>query len=244
MGTKDLTLSVGEGIEEELGGRKANLVICNLKRRKLDANRDLLEAAQGSSEAMQAWLDYHGFIDEAKAEFVQGVVIDLHGQSHRKNSTEMGFLLSTQQLNDGDFDLQSSSLVSLGEKLKKDGKEVMTGDKSIGAFLEKEGYLAFPSPRQPAPGDWAYFPGGYTVERHSNGTFDSISVETPREVRIDAGCETRHKFGLSLGRAIAKWYKANYALEYYRIVRGLDGYRKGLASQEHLNDINQYLLGK
>ena len=55
--------------------------------------------------------------------------------------------------------------------------------------------------------------GGYTVERHGSrdqGTFDSVSVETPREVRIDAGRDTRVEFGQALGRAIAQFYVANY----------------------------------
>ena len=55
--------------------------------------------------------------------------------------------------------------------------------------------------------------GNYTVERHGSrdqGTFDSISVETPREVRIDAGRDTRVEYGQALGRAIAKFYVANY----------------------------------
>jgi len=84
---------------------------------------------------------------------------------------------------------------------------------SLGSYLEKEGYLAFPSPREPAPGNQAYFPGYYTVERHGSrnqGSFDSISVETPREVRIDAGRQSRIRFGQALGRAIAQFYLDNY----------------------------------
>ena len=51
------------------------------------------------------------------------------------------------------------------------------------------------------------------MERHGSrdgGNFDSISVETPREVRIDVGRAARVKFGQSLGRAIAQFYVANY----------------------------------
>jgi len=225
--TRDLALVTADSVTQTLGGRKPHLIILNLKRKKLDANRDIVEAAQGNSDAMQAWLDYHGFIDQAKEVHGVGVVIDLHGQSHRKNSTEMGYLLSTNSLNRGDFSTRSS-VKSLTEQLGVSDKEMITGNNSIGAFLEEEGYLAFPSPRQPSPGDWDYFPGGYTVERHSEGTFDSISVETPREVRIDAGRPTRVKFGKALGKAIANFYKTNYKLEYRRLVRGLTGYRKGL----------------
>jgi len=51
------------------------------------------------------------------------------------------------------------------------------------------------------------------VERHGSrdrGSFDSISVETPREVRIDAGRQSRIRFGQALGRAIAQFYLDNY----------------------------------
>ena len=58
-----------------------------------------------------------------------------------------------------------------------------------------------------------YIIGYFTVERHGSknwGSFDSVSVETPREVRIDAGRDTRIEFGEALGRAIARFYVANY----------------------------------
>ena len=51
------------------------------------------------------------------------------------------------------------------------------------------------------------------MERHGSrdkGTFDSISVETPREVRIDGGRDTRRRFGQAVGRAIAQFYRDNY----------------------------------
>jgi len=222
----DRTYGISEGDDhtKELGdvvaksvcihlGKCPHLITLNLKRSKLDANREIKEAAQGDPLAEQAFREYHGYIDEAKGKEVRGVVIDLHGQSHRKNSTELGYLLSTEQLNRGEFDSESSSVRELARVLGRSGKEIIAGPQSLGAFIEREGYKSFPSPRQPSPGDWKYFEGGYTNERHGSkyfGTFDSILVETPREVRIDAGRETRIRFGEALGKAIAEWYAANY----------------------------------
>ena len=81
-------------------------IICGDKRNKntKTSNRDIKEAVQGDPKAEEAWREYHGFIDEAKAKEGLGLVIDLHGQGHspRKNSTELGYLLSTAQLNEGD----------------------------------------------------------------------------------------------------------------------------------------------
>eukprot|EP00092_Neocalanus_flemingeri_P005247 GFUD01005641.1.p1 GENE.GFUD01005641.1~~GFUD01005641.1.p1 ORF type:complete len:286 (-),score=52.26 GFUD01005641.1:390-1247(-) len=210
--TKELGEVVANAICRNLG-KCPHVVISNLKRTKLDPNRDINEAAQGNPKAEQAWRDYHGFIDEAKEKEGLGIVIDLHGQSHRRNSTELGYLLSTNQLNRGDFDSEQSSVRQLARRLGRSGKDIIAGFQSLGAYLEQEGYKAFPSPRQPSPGGQAYFPGYYTVERHGSragGRFDSVSVETPREVRIDAGRNTRLIFGEALGRAISQFYLANY----------------------------------
>lgn len=194
-------------------GKCPHLIISNLKRSKLDPNRNKTEAAQGNPTAERAWAEYQGFIEEAKKVEDVGVVIDLHGQSHRQNSTELGYLLSTAQLNRGEYDSAKSSVRHLARRLGKTGEEVMTGAQSLGAYLEKEGYKALPSPRQPSPGEQDYFTGGFTVAKHGSrdrGKFDAILVETPREVRIDAGRVTRVRFGEALGRAIAEFYNRNY----------------------------------
>ena len=88
--TKELSEAVTSAICRSLG-KCPHLIISDLKRSKLDPNRDIQEAAQGDPKAEEAWREYHGFIDEAKAKEGLGLVIDLHGQSHRKNSTELGY---------------------------------------------------------------------------------------------------------------------------------------------------------
>ena len=104
-----------------------HLVVSHLKRTKLDPNRDISEAAQGNPVAKEAWREYHGFIDEAKQKERVGVVIDLHGQSHRRNSTELGYLLSTNQLNRGDFNSEQSSVKQLARRTGRSGKDVIAG---------------------------------------------------------------------------------------------------------------------
>jgi len=210
--TKELGQVVAKSICRSLG-KCPHLVISELRRKKLDPNREIRLAAQGNPKAEMAWREYHGLIDQAKQKEGVGVVIDLHGQSHGRNSTELGYLLSRDQLNRGDYGAQGSSIRSLSTLRRKTGREIMIGSESLGAFIEDEGYKAVPSPRQHSPGNQPFFPGYYTVERHGSrdgGRFDSISVETPREVRIDAGRSTRLKFGEDLGRAISNFYKANY----------------------------------
>merc|ERR1712013_791089 len=107
------------------------LVISNLKRSKLDPNRGLIEAAQNNAKAGAAWQEYHGFIDLAKQREHIGVVIDLHGQSHRRNKTELGYLLSSSQLNRGLYNSAQSSVRALARRTGRSGKELMTGFLSL-----------------------------------------------------------------------------------------------------------------
>jgi len=210
--TKELGEAVTSSICTNLG-KCPHMIISYLKRSKLDPNREIVEAAQGDPLAEAAWEEYHGFIEEAKKKEGLGLVIDLHGQSHMKNSTELGYLLTTEQLNAEEFNSEVSSVRELSRRQGISGEEVIVGSLSLGSFLEDEGYKAFPSPRQHSPGDWKYFIGFYTVVRHGSrdqGAFDAISVETPREVRMDAGRDARIEFGQALGKAIGKFYIANY----------------------------------
>ena len=70
-----------------------------------------------------------------------------------QNSTEIGYVLTKDDLNNGNYDLDISSIKQLGSEVSLNGEELLTGPQSLGAFLENEGYHAVPSPRQPAPGD-------------------------------------------------------------------------------------------
>ena len=94
--TKELGEAVASSICTNLG-KCPHIIISYLKRSKLDPNREIVEAAQGDPLAEAAWGDYHGFIEEAKKKEGLGLVIDLHGQSHLRNSTELGYLLTREQ---------------------------------------------------------------------------------------------------------------------------------------------------
>ena len=93
---------VADEIEVQLGLRP-HLVLSNLKRTKLDPNREVNEAAQGNAEAVQAYETFHGFIETASEAVGRGVLFDLHGQSHEQNSTECGYLVRTEDLNSGNY---------------------------------------------------------------------------------------------------------------------------------------------
>ena len=126
----DHTRELGEVVAASICrylGKCPHVIFCNLKRSKLDANRNISVAAQGNNEAEKVWHDYHRFIKEAKRVEGEGVVIDLHGQSHLKNSTELGYLLTREQLNAGEFNSKESSVRELSRRQGMSGKEVIVG---------------------------------------------------------------------------------------------------------------------
>ena len=59
---------------------RPHLVICHLKRTKVDVNRGINEAAEGDPTAEQVYEDFHGMIQVARAIIGRGVLFDIHGQ--------------------------------------------------------------------------------------------------------------------------------------------------------------------
>ena len=98
-------------------GLTPHLVVNLLHRSKLDGNRGLEDAAQGSPGAELAYRHFHGAIERAKASLAGkvGLVLDFHGQRHGQNSTELGYLYSKTQLNTGSLETfgRISSISSL-----------------------------------------------------------------------------------------------------------------------------------
>ena len=77
-----------------------------------------------------------------------------------------------------------------GEPRLSEDLDLIAGPESFGAMLESEGYLAFPSPRQPRPGKDKYLRGGFITRCHGSAAlqqtsatlpvYDAIQLETPR----------------------------------------------------------------
>ncbi len=204
-------------------GRQPHLILCHLHRIKLDANRDIIEAAQGNKIAEQAWREYHTFIDRAKAavdaHFGAGYYIDIHGHSHPVDWVELGYLLSAGDLALPDTALRNpayinkSSIRALALKPGVDFPEVLRGQSSLGARLALRGYRTVPSPADPSPGTQGYFMGGYNTVRHGSrdsGTIDGTQFEHPWSIRQNAA--TRETFSKFLAEAMDLHFAG-----YYRI---------------------------
>jgi hypothetical protein len=205
----------------ELTGRYPHVIVNRLDRTKLDANRELYDAAQDDSLASMAWEDFHAFIDTAKAiatrEYGKGLYIDLHGHRHRTQRTEFGYLLVAGDLALSDDSLRRpamagmSSLRFLATRPEHSLDALVRGDQSLGALMEQNGYPSTPSPKHPTTDGTPYFSGGYNVEVHGSrdsGLIDGVQVEVPTSVR-----ESEFK-RISYGRALTRSLIAFLELQY------------------------------
>ena len=135
----------------ELTGLTPHLVISHLHRSRLDPNRDLPEAAQGSPEAVRAYQAFHGSIEAAHKSLGDqpGLHLDFHGyrDTLKQNSTMIGYLYRKQELNNADFTLSTPSIQALINRTGLPAEELVFGNASLGSMFENSGYRAVPSPR-------------------------------------------------------------------------------------------------
>jgi hypothetical protein len=199
-----------------------HLIINRLARIKLDANREIVEAAQGDPEAEQAWLEFHAFIDAAKAtvavDFGRGHYFDFHTHIHSQEWVEIGMLLRSQDLDRSDQALNDpvyfdrSSIKSLAYSPGVYFPAVVRGGASMGGLLQARGFDSVPSPAQPHPNGRPYFMGGYNTVRHGSrdsGTIDGSQIETHPDMIADA---VRAHYSLALAESILDFYEAHYGL--------------------------------
>lgn len=219
--SKDLyTLEVAMKLREHLKtltGFHPHVVINNLHRIKLDANRDRDEASFGNSFAEQAWDDFMNFIERAKGSIGVGLIVDLHGQVHTEGWVEVGYTISGKSLDASTFGPDDSSIRHLAGKVQASHDVtfdlLLRGAQSLGGTIEREGdgaYSAVPSPTHPGPNGGGYFSGGYITQTHGSrygGTVDALQVEMPKAVRSSEGCEA---FCPVLARAIAEFWRLHY----------------------------------
>jgi N-formylglutamate amidohydrolase len=171
-------------------GKYPHLIINRLKRRKLDPNREVLEATDSDPLATIAYNEYHAFIDSAKArvlsEYGKGLCNDFHGHNHKIQRLEIGYLLMNDDLQLPDTTLNEneyknrSSVKHLAQTAPYTFAQLIRGETSLGHYFEELGYPAVPSQSQPNAGSDPYFSGGYSVLTHGSidtGSIDAIQTE-------------------------------------------------------------------
>jgi hypothetical protein len=203
-------------------GRAPHVVVSHLRRTKLDPNREIVEAAQGSPFAENAWNEFQGFIDIAEAtvedEFGSGFYIDVHGHGHEVLRAELGYLLSASDLDGSDAALDAggyaerSSLRAIAGATDASFSELLRGETSLGGLLAVRGVAAVPSPPDPSPGTAPYFTGGYDVDRHGSrvsGAVSGVQMELPRAGTRDTD-ENRRAFARALAEAVEAFMTAHW----------------------------------
>jgi hypothetical protein len=199
-------------------------VINRLHRRKLDGNREIIEAANGNTNAENAWYEFHNFTESAKKSvtesFGKGLYLDIHGHSHSKQRLELGYLLYTSELKKSDAILNSQEYIGyssiknlVGDNLSQlTHAELLRGKYSLGSLMADATYPSVPSLKDPFPMTADdYFSGGYNIARHGSyksGTIDGIQIEINSDVRFNES--VRHKFAEDLVDKIIDFLDLHY----------------------------------
>ena len=222
------TLALSEAIDAALferSGQRPHRIVVNLHRRKLDANRDLDEAAQGDPEAEKAWRAFHRFVDAARSAVEtrhgRGLLLDVHGLGAARKKNEIGILLSGAQLAQDDRRLShpayaaSTSIRALVERSGRSLPELIRGPQSFGERLTRAGHDSVPSATFPdvgrGDGRDLYFSGGYITWRHGSrrsGQIDAIQLETTARIRTSQ--EQRARFAEAVAEALMATFRDDY----------------------------------
>ena len=219
FGTMEIALRIREKIVE-ITGKTPHLVIMHLSRKKLDANREPGEAAQENNPALEAWEEYHGFIEtaisESEKDYGAVLYIDLHGHKHAKERIEIGYCLDADLLSVDDEMLndeiitERSSLKKLVDMLNISHSELIRGERSLGAIFDKYEVKSTPAPSDIYPDAGNYFSGGYTTMRHTvmnERNAAGFQLELNRDIREEGQCA---RTGDLLASVIAEYYENNF----------------------------------
>ena len=225
------TIELGRQIDSSLfnlTGCHAHLILCHLKRTKLDCNRNLDDGACSNIEAENAWMEFHKFIDTAEflaQQEYQGkaLFIDLHGHGHAIQQLELGYSLTAKQLDQPDSLLNSTSYInssSIRNLVSKNingfnHAELIRGQYALGTILTNAGYPSVPSLTTPTPGSNPYFDGGYNTLNYTSNlagnTVDGLQIEC-NYTNVRENYTTRKVFGEALAKSILSYLEIHQNL--------------------------------
>ncbi|MDP1580533.1 MAG: hypothetical protein Q8M02_09660 [Candidatus Didemnitutus sp.] len=200
-----------------------HVIISLLHRKKLDPNREIKEAAQGSPVAERAWVQFHESIKESirVSLLTHGFafIIDLHGHGHAIPRLELGYGIDGAFFNQTDAELDAairdtrSTLNELARRSDSFAK-IIRGPRSLGGLFETAGFRAVPGTRDPGPGNFPYFNGGYIVRTYAGKGrgVDGLQIEAPR-AGVRETEETRAKFATALFDSLAAFLAEHYSFD-------------------------------
>jgi hypothetical protein len=211
INTIELARSISYALNE-LTGCYPSIIICNLRRSKIDCNRNIEDGACGNEEAVTAWNEFNNFVNEAQRssqEKYKGntFYVDLHGHAHPIARVELGYLLYGSELRLPDDTLNKTKFInysSIKDLAKKNANnythaELLRGDFALGTLLGELDYPSVPSRQIPYPlAGEGYFNGGYNVANHtsylSGSKVNGVQMECYYEGIRDTKAN-RDKFG-------------------------------------------------
>ena len=221
--TYQLTKVIMDSMVIRYGGRP-HVILCRLKRTKLDANRDSIEAAQNNRFALRAFNEFHFYIDQAKKkierDFGSGLFFDMHGHGANPDGfydlrTWLGYLIKGDELDLSDDELKSnvdpnmSSIRALIDSSEFEFVELLRGSSSFGTILTDLGFSCVPSSDHLGPEGSRFFSGGYNTLVHGSkngGMISAIQIEAPRP-GIRENTATWSKFASAFTSTVSKFYK-------------------------------------
>ena len=222
LNTYELTKTIMDSMIVRFGGYP-HVILCKLKRTKLDANRDSIEAAQENKYALRAWQEYHHYIEVAKKKITNdqgsGLFLDIHGHGINPDGfydlrTWLGYLISSEELDQSNGVLNTNSYQSKSsisawvDSSSYSFIEVLRGKVSFGSILDSLGYKSLPSINDLSPDGMRYFSGGYNTARHgsrSGGVISSIQIELPKP-GIRDNQSTWSSYSKALNSTINEYY--------------------------------------
>jgi len=185
----------------KLTGSRPHLIICNLKRTKIDCNRNIAEGACGNSHAETAWNEYQNFIDTAQsisqnAYAGKAFYIDLHGHGKPISRLELGYGITGSDLSNTDSFLNTPAQIASSsiENLVSSNvngyshAELLRGKFALGTLLANSGFPSVPSQQTPDPGTTNYYFSGYNTNNHTcistGNTVNGLQLECHQAVRF------------------------------------------------------------
>jgi hypothetical protein len=222
VGTQELARAIAKEMHEQTG-HWPHIIICRISRRKIDCNREIVEACAGNKDAEVIWHDWHRFIGAAREQvtrdFGRGLYIDLHGHGHKVGQLEMGYLHSaeeydvTDQALNGSQYLAASSLQGLIALNRRPYAELVRGDFALGTLLAERGFPATPSKQRPKP-TVPYFRGGYNTVRYGRdgGMIAGLQIETNSKGVRDNDA-SRAKFAAALTESLQIFFEAQLGVK-------------------------------
>ena len=235
--TDSNTIELGIAISDYLFTQynvRPYLVINNLKRTKLDANREKIEAAQGNIYAERAFDEFHYYIQNARAQIIKnfntGILFDIHGHGPNPDGfvdlrTWIGYLISGNDLDTSDnyldqnIDINQTSINSLINFSNESLSNIIRGPNSLGSIFEMNGFEALPSGNSPGPDGMRYFSGGYnTFFYGTNKSFDfnAIQLEFPYPGLRD-NFESRNIFSIAFSKIIYEYFLYHYDIDLFSL---------------------------